>query len=192
MRIRKISWAIVMVAIAGCWGGQSGRAAAQAPAPYNIILLTPDQLRADYMQTYDYPLPDTANVDAFARQGTVFTRAYSAGPWTTPSFGAILTGLFPTVHGMTLPPFQGCGANITHPMVEGGLPPVPAFLILSPHKPILPELLRALWRGDCGGQCELLVSLGCSTARLGPIQVLSGLSKSSRRGRSGPRRVHST
>jgi len=143
MRIGKISWAVMMVAIAGCCGIASRRAAAQDPPPYNIILLTPDQLRADSMQTYDYPLPDTPHVDEFARQGTVFTRAYSAGPWTTPSFGAILTGMFPTVHGMTLPPFQGCGLNITHPMVEGGLPPVPAFLILSPHKPILPELLRA-------------------------------------------------
>jgi arylsulfatase A-like enzyme len=143
MRIGKISWAVMMVAIAGCCGIASRRAAAQDPPPYNIILLTPDQLRADSMQTYDYPLPDTPHVDEFARQGTVFTRAYSAAPWTTPSFGAILTGMFPTVHGMTLPPFQGCGLNITHPMVEGGLPPVPAFLILSPHKPILPELLRA-------------------------------------------------
>jgi arylsulfatase A-like enzyme len=111
--------------------------------PYNIILLTPDQLRADYMHTYDYPLPTTPNVDEFARQGTVFTRAYSAGPWTTPSFGAILTGMFPTVHGMTLPPYQGCGSSIIHPMVEGGIPSVPAFLALSPHKPILPELLKA-------------------------------------------------
>ena len=131
MRIRKIFWAVVMVAIAGCWGGRSGGAAAQDPPPYNIIL-TPDQLRADYMQTYDYPLPDTPNVDAFARQGTVFTRAYSAGPWTTPSFGTILTGLFPTVHGMTLPPLPGLRTEHHHPMVEGGPPPVPAFLILSP------------------------------------------------------------
>jgi arylsulfatase A-like enzyme len=141
-RIRKIFWAVMMVAIAGCWGVQSVGAAAQDPPPYNIILVTPDQLRADYMHTYDYPLSDTPNVDAFARQGTVFTRAYSAGPWTTPSFGTILTGMFPTVHGMTLPPLEGCGANINHPMAEGGFPPVPAFLTLSPHKPILPELLK--------------------------------------------------
>jgi len=111
--------------------------------PYNIILLTPDQMRADYMHTYDYPFPSTPNIDALARQGTVFTRAYSAGPWTTPSFGAILTGLFPTVHGMTLPPFQGCGASIIHPMLEGAVPSVPDFLVLSQLKPILPELLKS-------------------------------------------------
>jgi arylsulfatase A-like enzyme len=143
MRTSKIPWAVLMLAAVANAGIGARRAAAQNPPPYNIILLTPDQLRADYMHTYDYPLPDTPNMDAFARQGSVFTRAYSAGPWTTPSFGAILTGLFPTVHGMTLPPLQGCGANITHPMAEGGVPPLPPFLMLSPHKPILPELLKA-------------------------------------------------
>lgn len=142
MRIRAISWAVMMVAIAGCGGIAQKRAAAADPPPYNIILLTPDQLRADYMQTYDYPLPDTPNMDELARQGTVFTRAYSAGSYTTPSFGAILTGMFPTVHGMTLPPFQNCGPNITHPLIEGGISSVPSFLILSPDKPILPELLK--------------------------------------------------
>ena len=143
MRIPKISWAVMMLAIAGGWGIAPRRAAAVDSPPYNIILLTPDQLRADYMRTYDYPLPDTPNMDELARQGTVFTRAYAAGSYTTPSFGAILTGMFPTVHGMTLPPFQNCGPNITRPLVEGGLPPVPEFLVLSPHKPILPELLKA-------------------------------------------------
>ena len=143
MRIHKISWAVMMLAVVGCCGIASRRAAAEDPPPYNIILLTPDQLRADYMRTYDYPLPDTPNMDEFARQGTVFTRAYAAGSYTTPSFGAILTGMFPTVHGMTLPPFQNCGPNITRPLIEGGLPSLPDFLILSPHKPILPELLKA-------------------------------------------------
>jgi arylsulfatase len=128
--------------IAGSIVGAVPSARAQEPPPYNIILITPDQLRADYMHTYGYQLPDTPNIDKLAAEGTAFTRAYSSGPWTTPSFGTILTGLFPTVHGMTLPPPEGCGANINHPMTEGGLPPVPDFLLLSPNKPILPDLLK--------------------------------------------------
>lgn len=115
----------------------------QAVPPFNILLITPDQLRADYMHSYGYPLADTPNIDQLAAEGTSFFRAYSAGPWTTPSFGTILTGLFPTVHGMTLPPPQGCGPNITHPMISGGMPPVPPFLTLSPQKPILPEILKS-------------------------------------------------
>ena len=111
-------------------------------APYNIILLTPDQLSADYMHTYGYPYPDTPNIDRFAREGTLFLHAYSAGSWTTPSFGSILTGLFPTVHGMTLPPYESCGPYITTPLTNGKLPPVPDDLKLSRLKPILPELLK--------------------------------------------------
>ncbi len=119
-----------------------GAQAKDAP-PYNIILLTPDQLRADFMHTYGYPYPDTPDIDQLASQGTVFTRAYAAVPWTTPSFAAILTSLFPTVHGMTLPPYESCGPSITRPLTSGSIPSVPPFLLLSPHKPIIPDLLKA-------------------------------------------------
>jgi arylsulfatase len=112
-------------------------------AEYNIILLTPDQLRADYIHTYGYGQPTTPNIDEFTRQGTVFLHAYSSGTWTTPSFGAIFTGLFPSVHGMTLPPFQGCGPSITRPMLTGGLPDVPSSVNLSLLKPTIPEVLKS-------------------------------------------------
>ncbi len=117
-------------------------APSKADPPYNIILVTPDQMRADYMHTYGYPYPDTPNIDRLAQEGTVFTRAYTAAPWTTPSFGTILTGLFPTVHGMTLPPYESCGPSITEPLTNGSIPTVPSFLLLSPNKPIIPELLK--------------------------------------------------
>lgn len=110
--------------------------------PYNVILITPDQLRADFMHTYGYPYPDTPNIDKFASEGTLFTRMHAAAPWTTPSFGTILTGLFPTVHGMTLPPYQSCGPSITEPLTNGSIPSVPSFLLLSAYKPIIPEFLK--------------------------------------------------
>jgi len=116
--------------------------AASAP-PYNIILITPDQLRADSMHTYGYDLPDTPNIDKLASQGTVFLRAYSAGSWTTPSFGAVHTGLFPTVHGMGLPPYLSCGNSITRPMVQGEDLNIPAVVNLSPNKPVLAEILKS-------------------------------------------------
>lgn len=115
---------------------------AQKLPPYNIILLTPDQLRADFMHTYGYGYPDTPNIDRFASEGTAFTRMYAAAPWTTPSFGAILTSLFPTVHGMTLPPYESCGPSITRPLTNGSIPSVPPFLLLSPYKLIIPQLLK--------------------------------------------------
>lgn len=110
--------------------------------PYNVIILEPDQLRADSIHTYGYSLPDSPNIDALGRQGTLFLHAYSAGSWTTPSVGAMFTGLFPTVHGMALPPYLGCGPSITRPMLTGGLPDVPPFVSLSLLKPTLPEVLK--------------------------------------------------
>lgn len=105
---------------------------AQTSLPYNVILLTPDQMGADYMHTYGYPSPDTPNIDQLASRGVVFTRMYSAAPWTTPSFGTSLTGLFPSVHGMTLPPYEGCGPSISQPLTDGKIPTVPSLLLLSP------------------------------------------------------------
>jgi arylsulfatase A-like enzyme len=117
-------------------------ALAGAKTPYNVILITPDQLRADFLHTYGSAYRDSPNIDRFASEGTVFLHAYSAGSWTTPSFGSILTGLFPTVHGMTLPPYESCGPNIAQPLSEGKLPPIPSDLLLSSQKPILPEMLK--------------------------------------------------
>lgn len=108
---------------------------------YNIVLITPDQMRADSMHAYGYPLQDTPNIDQLADHGVTFLRAYSAGAWTTPSFTSIFTGLFPIVHGMTLPPYQaGCGAMITRPVESAGL--APADLLLSPDKPVIPDILK--------------------------------------------------
>lgn len=142
-QIGALSLAVVLAATTKHLPPTSAQASHKDPPPYNIMLVTPDQLRADFMHTYGYPLADTPNIDQLATEGTSFFRAYSAGPWTTPSFGSILTGLFPTVHGMTLPPPQSCGPDITRPMISGGMPPVPPFLTLSPHKPILPEMLKS-------------------------------------------------
>ncbi|MCL5006253.1 MAG: sulfatase-like hydrolase/transferase [Acidobacteria bacterium] len=110
--------------------------------PYNIILITPDMLRADFLHTYGYPYPDSPHIDQFAKEGTVFLHAYSAGSWTTPSFTTILTGLFPTVHGMTLLVPQACGPDITKPLSQGKVPPtLPSYIDLSPFKPTVAQLL---------------------------------------------------
>ena len=114
----------------------------KSQVPYNIILITPDMLRADYLHTYGYPLQDSPEIDHFAGEGTVFLHTYSAGSWTTPSFTTILTGLFPTVHGMSLIVPQACGQDITKPMSQGKVPPsLPDYIDLSPHKLTLSQLL---------------------------------------------------
>ncbi len=79
-------------------------AAAQVPkspsrrSPFrspNIILITLDTTRADRMGFLGSKRKLTLNLDAVARQGIVFARAYSHVPLTTASHATILTGTYP-------------------------------------------------------------------------------------------------
>lgn len=64
------------------------------PRP-NVILITLDTTRADRMGFLGSDRGVTPNLDALARQATVFSRAYSHVPLTTPSHATILTGTYP-------------------------------------------------------------------------------------------------
>jgi arylsulfatase A-like enzyme len=64
----------------------------------NILLITFDALSAEDMSLYGYRLPTTPNIDAFAREGTVFKNFYSASTFTTPSVATMLTGMYPSEH----------------------------------------------------------------------------------------------
>src|SRR5882757_8029085 len=58
----------------------------------NIVLITLDTTRADRMGFLGSELGLTPNLDALAREGVVFSRAYTQVPLTTPSHAVILTG----------------------------------------------------------------------------------------------------
>jgi arylsulfatase A-like enzyme/Flp pilus assembly protein TadD len=73
---------------------------AQAEAP-NIILITVDTTRADRMGFLGSKLGATPNLDALARQGIVFERAFSQAPLTPVSHATIFTGTYPQFHTVT-------------------------------------------------------------------------------------------
>jgi len=58
----------------------------------NVVLITIDTLRADYLGCYGNRRVETPNLDALAAAGTLFERAYCQAPMTPPSHAAILTG----------------------------------------------------------------------------------------------------
>jgi arylsulfatase A-like enzyme/Tfp pilus assembly protein PilF len=64
-------------------------------APSNVVLITLDTTRADRMGFLGSKRGLTPNLDALARQGVVFTHAYSQVPLTGPSHATILTGTYP-------------------------------------------------------------------------------------------------
>jgi len=73
---------------------------APATAQPNVILITLDTTRADRMGFLGSNRGLTPNLDALARQGTVFTRAYSQAPLTTVSHATLLSGTYPPYHAV--------------------------------------------------------------------------------------------
>jgi arylsulfatase A-like enzyme/Flp pilus assembly protein TadD len=80
--------------------GLSFAASLAAAAKPNIVLVTMDTTRADRMGFLGSKRGLTPHLDALAKQGTVFTRAYSQAPITTVSHATILTGTYPPYHGV--------------------------------------------------------------------------------------------
>ncbi|HVY40415.1 MAG TPA: sulfatase, partial [Polyangia bacterium] len=64
----------------------------------DVLLITIDALRADHVGAYGYSRPTTPNLDALAREGVRFSRAYSQAPHTSFSVSSMLTSkYFPTM-----------------------------------------------------------------------------------------------
>ena len=68
----------------------------------HVVLLTIDTLRADALPFFGGQRLRTPNLSALARQSILFERAVATSPWTRPSMMSILTGLPPSIHGVTV------------------------------------------------------------------------------------------
>ena len=72
----------------------------------DIVLVVIDTLRADRLEIHggkNSPLP---TVDAIAREGAWFSRAFAQSGWTLPSFVSMWTGLYPHQHRVGRNPFD--------------------------------------------------------------------------------------
>jgi len=65
----------------------------------SILLITLDTTRADALGL-EADKVDTPVLDALAASGKVFSQAYATAPMTLPAHTSILTGLYPTEHGI--------------------------------------------------------------------------------------------
>jgi arylsulfatase A-like enzyme/Tfp pilus assembly protein PilF len=85
---------------AAVWGGWrvAGLFGRTAP-PRNVLLITLDTTRPDYLGCYGRTTAQTPNIDRLAREGTLFSRCATCAPLTLPSHSSILTGVYPYVHG---------------------------------------------------------------------------------------------
>jgi arylsulfatase A-like enzyme len=92
----------------------------------NIVFIIADQLRADHLGFSGNIGVKTPNIDSLARTGTYFENAFAANPVCMPNRSTILTGQWPTTHGVR----------------TNGLP-------LNPNAETFPELLRTQGWNTC-------------------------------------------
>jgi arylsulfatase A-like enzyme len=69
--------------------------------PRLVVLISIDTLRADHLGLYGYERQTSPNLDRLALESTVFDEAMSSSPWTLPAHASLLTGLYPSRHGLT-------------------------------------------------------------------------------------------
>ena len=69
------------------------------PSGPNIVLVVLDTVRADHLSLYGYQRRTSPNLEALARQATVYTRVISTGDMTLSSHASFFTGLYAGRHG---------------------------------------------------------------------------------------------
>lgn len=66
----------------------------------NVLLITIDTLRADWLSCYGSEHLDTPNIDSLSERGVLFSRAFANTSTTLPSHTNILLGTTPPYHGV--------------------------------------------------------------------------------------------
>ncbi len=84
------SLALGVALISGCGG----------PTPRNVVLIVVVPLRWDRVGAYGHDRDTSPVMDALAAEGVRFEHAYASAPWTMPSVASLITGLYPTGHGV--------------------------------------------------------------------------------------------
>jgi arylsulfatase A-like enzyme len=96
------TWACLLavgIGMTGC-DATAGRARGVVCEGCNVVLISFDTLRADHVGAYGYDRPTTPNIDALAADGVLFSSAISQSAWTRPAHASMLTGLYPSEHGV--------------------------------------------------------------------------------------------
>lgn len=65
----------------------------------NVVLIMVDQMRSDCIGVSGHPIVETPYLDTMAREGYMFSNAYSAAPSCIAARASLLTGLTPASHG---------------------------------------------------------------------------------------------
>jgi len=67
---------------------------------HSVLLVTLDTVRADALSCYGERAGTTPGIDALAREGVLYERAFTSAPITLTAHASLLTGLAPPRHGL--------------------------------------------------------------------------------------------
>lgn len=103
-RVRiSIGLSALILGLAACEGGVApGGRPGLDRAHTSVLWVTICTLRADHLGTYGYPVDTSPVLDQLAERGVLFERTLASAPWTMPSMGAMVTGIYP--HSLMLDP----------------------------------------------------------------------------------------
>jgi arylsulfatase A-like enzyme len=85
-------------------GSSDGRSPATCEAAgecRSVLIVVVDALRADHLSAYGYRRETSPNIDRLARDGVLYENAIATSAWTVPSHASLLSGLYPSQHGVT-------------------------------------------------------------------------------------------
>jgi len=97
---------VVLVALLlGACGKPQGSQPPPAPGTAsgdrpNLVVVVVDDLRWDEFHAGGHPYLETPNIDRLASEGALFVRAFHAVPLCSPNRATLLTGQFPSRHGI--------------------------------------------------------------------------------------------
>jgi arylsulfatase A-like enzyme len=92
------------------WAPPVFSGAPQRSSNRNVVVVSLDTVRADHLNTYGYTRRRTSpELDAWAERGTLFETAMSTAPGTLSSQMSILTGRYPSRHGVSYASWRESG-----------------------------------------------------------------------------------
>lgn len=91
-----------MLALSACSpdGRETVQSEAVAVRGPNFVVVVVDDLRWDELGIADHPYLETPHIDQLARDGARFSNAFHAVPLCSPNRASILTGQYPSRHGI--------------------------------------------------------------------------------------------
>jgi arylsulfatase A-like enzyme len=92
--------AVVLLAVVSLSCGDGQQQGGLPAGPHPVIVVAIDGLRADHLGCYSYDRATSPNLDAFAAEAVRFEWAFTQSSVDAAAYASLLTGLYPTTHGL--------------------------------------------------------------------------------------------